>query len=105
MFDWKGLLLNQLIGLLSGFMLMPSGAQKYVKYLIRARDYLLILVPLAIYPPGSYDEIRARDVSTLAIPRAIPLDGGATVQSGGRKGGRMETRPKKTGARHAKKTR
>lgn len=101
--DWKELLINQLVGLLSGFLLMPSGAKKYLKVIIRVRDYALLLCPLDTYPVGFKPENFGRTAEQLMIQPTIPAGTDASV---GKKtgGARFDTRARGSrGTRHKTK--
>jgi hypothetical protein len=49
-------ILEMLIGVLRGFLLNNKKAAQFAKYLLRARDYILLLFPLEMYPEGKTDD-------------------------------------------------
>lgn len=50
--DFKQYIISMLVGFLAQFLLMPSKAAKYAKYLLKARDWLNLLFPVELYPKG-----------------------------------------------------
>jgi hypothetical protein len=68
-------LIKLLVSLLGEYLIKPETAAKYAKYLLRGRDYLLLLFPVDKYPEGDYKgtTIARRDASTFAVPvSAVP---------------------------------
>lgn len=49
-------ILEMLLGVLRGFLFKSSKAAQFAKYLLRARDYLLLLFPEAEYPFNQTDD-------------------------------------------------
>jgi hypothetical protein len=64
------MIIKMVVAMLGEYLLKPVKAAKYAKWFIRARDYLLLLFPLYIYPEGDYSDttIGKRDKEDLAVP-------------------------------------
>lgn len=66
----KDLLIRYLVATLGEYLIKPKSAAKYAKYLLRGRDYLLLLFPLDIYPLGDYtDTTIAKNREGFAVPK------------------------------------
>ncbi len=50
--DFKQMVITSLLGFVAQFLMMPTKAAKYAKYLLKLRDWLNILFPVSVYPTG-----------------------------------------------------
>lgn len=83
----KEFLIRTLIALLGEYLLNPASARPYVKYLIRGRDYLNLLVPASVYPSdGLGSTLADRDPADFAIP--APERETPAPAAGGKRGGK-----------------
>jgi hypothetical protein len=65
-----GFIIEMLFTALRGFLRDSRKAAPYAKWLIRSRDYLLLLFPLEDYPQFATDDVALKglDVSGIAVP-------------------------------------
>lgn len=66
-----GFLINMILGIVGPLIFKPSNAAKYAKYLIKLRDYLLILLPLESFPAFQLND-----------PLVASLDKGKGLEAG-----------------------
>lgn len=50
--DFKQMIITSLMGFIAQFLMMPTKAAKYAKYLLKVRDWLNLLFPVTVYPTG-----------------------------------------------------
>lgn len=66
-------LLEALLGILRGFLFKSSKAAQFAKYLIRARDYLLLLFPVEMYPTNDTDDAVLKSIGPENV-QPVPID-------------------------------
>lgn len=65
--DW---ILEMLLSMLRTFLLKSSKAAQYARYLLKARDYLLLLFPTEQYPEFALDDPYLNQITVTPVPVA-----------------------------------
>lgn len=63
-------ILEMLMMVVRGFLANSKKAAPYAKWLIRIRDYLLILFPQEMYPSWATEDVALQNTK----PQAVPID-------------------------------
>lgn len=76
-----GFILEMLIGVLRGWIFKSEKAAPYAKWLLRIRDYLLLLFPVEMYPEGGTEDpvlatgVDVKPVAKSAVKSAAKASG------------------------------